>query len=39
MAGLQVRVPGCCAGWSGGKSLWTNRSLKCLAPSMVVVKK
>ena len=28
---MQGKVPGCCAGWAGGKSLWTNRSLKFLA--------
>ena len=31
MVRLQGKVPGCCAGWSGGKSLWTNKSLKFLA--------
>ena len=37
---LQGKVPGC-AGWSGGKSLWTNRSLKfwpVCKPSTGVVK-
>ena len=28
---LQGKVTGCLAGWSGGESLWTDRSFKSLA--------